>query len=183
MCLTQTPRGIQSDLFSQYSIERIQLPKESVLFITKYTVLEESGIYFEGDGQRLVAAPVRGQDGAEEVGAVSPDQLGRVVRYDLSHAAVLLQAQPWHRAVLLTGPGRRVELVHLGRERLEATGRRAKPPRGTGIYGNAHHNRLWVSRQPASTGKSLDHQASSPLLSCPLHRSDSVCLLGSVRNG
>lgn len=113
---------------------------------------------------------MRRQDRAEEVRAVSPYKLGRVVRYDLRHAPVLLQAQPWHRAVL-PGPGRRVELVHLSRDRLEATGRWAKPPRGAGIYGNAHYIRLGYS-----TVTRLVERVKTTTVRSPLLFSDSVCL-------
>ncbi len=81
-----------------------------------------------------------GQDRAEKVGAVGPDQLGRVVGNDLGHAAVFVGTQSWHRRRCVRLPGRRVHIVHLPWDRLEAIGRRTEPPTGAGIYGNSHHN-------------------------------------------
>lgn len=96
--------------------------------------------HLEGHRQRLVAPPVGGQDRAEEVRAVGPDQLCRVVGDDLCHAAVFVRTQSWHRrrGVRLSGWG--THIVHLPWDRLEAIGRRTEPPSGAGIYGNSHHN-------------------------------------------
>lgn len=98
------------------------------------------GTHLKGDRQRLVAPPVGGQDRAEKVGAVGPDQLGRVVGDDLRHAAVFVGTQSWHRRRCVRLPGWRVHIVHLPWDRLEAIGRRTEPPTGAGIYGNSHHN-------------------------------------------
>lgn len=98
------------------------------------------GTHLEGDRQRLVAPPVGRQDRAEKVGAVGPDQLGRVVGDDLCHAAVFVGTQSWHRRRSVRLPGWRTHIVHLPWDRLEAIGRRTEPPSGAGIYGNSHHN-------------------------------------------
>ena len=81
-----------------------------------------------------------GQDRAQKVGAVGPDQLGRVVGDDLGHAAVFVGTQSWHRRRCVRLPGWRAHIVHLPWDRLEAIGRRTEPPTGAGIYGNSHHN-------------------------------------------
>ncbi|RLW12259.1 hypothetical protein DV515_00000624, partial [Chloebia gouldiae] len=103
-----------------------------------------------GHGQRGrtgTGAPVRGQDGAEEVGAVGTDQLGGVVSDDLHHGAVIVGAQPGHGGrrvllllllLLLLGYHHRADLAHLAG--LQAAGGGAEPPAGAGIYGNTHHN-------------------------------------------
>lgn len=98
------------------------------------------GTHLKGDRQRLVAPPVGGQDRAQKVGAVGPDELGRVVGDDLGHAAVFVGTQSWHRCRCVRLPGWRAHIVHLPWDRLEAIGRRTEPPTGAGIYGNSHHN-------------------------------------------
>lgn len=108
------------------------------IFFSFFCVFTAAGTHLEGDRQRLVAPPVGGQDGAEEVGAVGAHQLGRVVGDDLGHAAVLVGPQPRDRRVRLPDGGAHV--VHSPWDRLEAAGRRTEPPAGARIYGNAHHN-------------------------------------------
>lgn len=98
------------------------------------------GTHLECDRQRLVAPPVGGQDRAQKVRAVGPDQLGRVVGDYLGHAAVFVGTQSWHCRRCVRLAAWRTHIVHLPWDRLEATGRRTEPPTGAGIYGNSHHN-------------------------------------------
>lgn len=115
-------------------------------------------VYLESDRQCFVAPPVRGQHGAEEVGAVGAHQLGGMIGDNFCHGAVLKRPQscvvlpvstsciPGANAV---NPGAAssssssavaaAHLVHLGRERLQAAGRGAEAPSRARIYGNAHH--------------------------------------------
>ena len=128
------------------------------------------GTHLKGDRQRLVAPPVGGQDRAEKVGAVGPDQLGRVVGDDLGHAAVFVGAQSWHRGRCVRLAGWRAHIVHLPWDRLEAIGRRTEPPTGAGIYGNSHHNSVGLSEKrtevsPAPPSLSLSHALGEKTLS------------------
>lgn len=87
----------------------------------------------ESHGERLVAAPVRWQDRAQEVGAVGPDQLAGVVREDVHHVPGVRsgseRTRGGHGAVgvsnLAAGEGR---------------GGRREPSGGGRLYGNMHHN-------------------------------------------
>lgn len=112
------------------------------------------GTHLEGDGQRLVAPPVGGQDRAQKVGAVGPDQLGRVVGDDLGHAAVFVGTQSWHRRRCVRLPAWGAHIVHLPWDRLEAIGRRTEPPTGAGIYGNSHHNSVDYQKEHRSLSSS-----------------------------
>lgn len=93
--------------------------------------------HLEGHGQRLVAAPVAGQHGAQEVGAVGAHQLGRVVGDDLHHAAGVRGAQPDRLLLLLLGG-----LAHLAGGRrggLQTAGGGAEAPAGAGICIEEQH--------------------------------------------
>lgn len=87
----------------------------------------------ERHGQRLVAAPVRRQDRAQEVGAVGPDQLAGVVRQDVHHVPGVRSGSERPRG----GHGA-VGVSNLAAG--EGRGGRREPSGGGRLYGNMHHN-------------------------------------------
>lgn len=102
----------------------------------------------ESHGKRLVAPPVRRQDRAEEVRAVSPNQLPGVVRQDVDHVPGVRswpeRTRGGHSPVafsdLTAGKGR--------------GGRREPSGRGR-LYGNMHHNRLGQCHLSGTFAESL----------------------------
>lgn len=104
----------------------------------KEEVIRSQRSCLESHGERLVAAPVRRQHRAEEVGAVGSDQLAGVVREDVHHVPGIRSGperpRGGHGAVgvsnFAAGEGCR--------------GRR-EPSGGGRLYGNMHHNNLGQS--------------------------------------
>lgn len=94
--------------------------------------------YLESDGQGLVAAPVRGQHGAEKVGAVGAHQLAGVVGQHLHHAAVAAPQLAGQGGAGVRG-AQRQRLAHLARA--QRGGRRREAAARAGIYGDTHHNK------------------------------------------
>lgn len=86
-------------------------------------------------GERLVAPPVRWENGAEEVGTVGPDQLARVVRQDVHHVPGV---RSWPEGA--RGGHGPVTVSNLAAG--EGCGGRREPSGGGRLYGNMHHNSL-----------------------------------------
>lgn len=91
--------------------------------------------YLESHGECLVAPPVWGQHGAEEVWAVCTDQLASVVWQDVHHIPGLGSCPQWSRGA--HGPAA-VSNLAAGERR----GGRCEPSGGVRVYGNMHHNSL-----------------------------------------
>lgn len=89
----------------------------------------------ESHGERLVAPPVRRQHRAEEVRAVGPDQLARVVRKDVHHVPGV---RSWPDGPC--GGHGPVAVSNLAAG--EGCGGRREPSGGRRLYGNMHHNSL-----------------------------------------
>lgn len=89
----------------------------------------------ESHGERLVAPPVRRQDGAEEVGAVGAHQLAGVVRQHVHHVPGVRSRPEGPRGG--HGPVAVAELT-AG----EGRGGRREPSGCGRLYGNMHHNSL-----------------------------------------
>lgn len=89
----------------------------------------------ESHGERLVAPPVRGEDGAEEVRAVGPDQLAGVVRQDVHHVPGVRSGPEGPRCGHGSGA---VYNLTAG----EGRGGRREPSCSGRVYGNMHHNSL-----------------------------------------
>lgn len=89
--------------------------------------------YLESHRECLVASPVWGQDRAEEVWAVRPDQFASVVWQDVHHIPGLGSCPQWSRGA--HGPAA-VSNLAAGERR----GGRCEPSGGVRVYGNMHHN-------------------------------------------
>lgn len=96
-------------------------------------VMRSHASCLEGHGQRLVAPPVGRQHGAQEIGAVGPDQLPGVVRQHVHHVAGVRPGPEGPRGG--HGPGAVSDLT-AG----EGRGGRREPSGGGRLYGNMHHN-------------------------------------------
>lgn len=101
----------------------------------------------ESHGERLVAPPVRRQDGAEEVGTVGPNQLAGVVRQDVHHVPGVRSRPEGPRGG--HGP---VAVSNLAAG--EGRGGRREPSVGGRLYGNMHHNSLGQCHLTGSCQKS-----------------------------
>lgn len=107
----------------------------------------------ESHWERLVAPPVRWEDGAEEVWAVGPDQLASMVCQDVHHVP----------GVRSCPEGTRVGHCPVAVSNLtagEGRGGRREPSGGGRLYGNMHHNSLgqchltgFVSEEQDSVGE------------------------------
>ncbi len=89
----------------------------------------------ESHGERLVAPPVRREDGAEEVGAVCPNQFARVIRQDVHHV-------PGVRSWPVGPRGGHGPVAVSKLTAGEGRGGRREPSGGGRLYGNMHHNSL-----------------------------------------
>lgn len=89
----------------------------------------------ESHGERLVAPPVRREDGAEEVGAVCPDQLAGVIRQNVHHVPGV---RSWPEGPRGGHGPVAVSKLTAG----EGRGGRREPSGGGRLYGNMHHNSL-----------------------------------------
>ena len=101
----------------------------------------------ESHGERLIAPPVRRQDGAEEVGTVGPNQLAGVVRQDVHHVPGVRSRPEGPRGG--HGP---VAVSNLAAG--EGRGGRREPSGGGRLYGNMHHNSLGQCHLTGSYQKS-----------------------------
>lgn len=110
-------------------------------------IIRSHGSCLESHGERLVAPPVRRQDGAEEVGTVGPNQLAGVVRQDVHHVPGVRSRPEGPRGG--HGP---VAVSNLAAG--EGRGGRREPSVGGRLYGNMHHNSLGQCHLTGSCQKS-----------------------------